>query len=970
MFNVGDKYQDFVVKKVVPVDELQATLFELEHVPTGALVMHMSCDDPENLFCLSFETLPSSSNGVAHILEHTVLCGSRKFPVKDPFFAMTRRSLNTFMNALTGADFTCYPAASQVEKDFYHLLDVYLDAVFHPLLKKESFLQEGCRLELQDPKNLKGLKWKGIVYNEMKGALASADARLWHAVMHSLVPQLTYAHVSGGDPEVIPTLSYEELLHFHETYYHPSRCLFFFYGNLSLKKHLDFLIEKVLAHCSKLPPLPPPPRQPRFSMPIEREGFYPATEMENGSPSTLIAWGWLTVPIQDQETLLALTLLDAVLMETDASPLKLALLQSGLCTSAEAYLDHDMSEIPYLIVCKGCKQENVEALQDLLLRTLQEILNQGIPPHLIEAALHQLEFSRTEISGDHAPFGLTLFMRSALAKQHGCPPENALLIHTLFDKLRKKLEDPLYLTGVLRKEIASNLHRVRLVMQPKKNLAQLEAAQEEANLRQMEDALPEAEKHKIVKEMEALHKHQQQIERQNLDCLPKVTLSDVPVLAKDFPLKERGRVFSHTCFTNHIVYADWALELCHLTEEELPFAQLLCTLLPELGIGKRDYIHNLEYLQSHVGGFSMNMGLFPHMDNPHQLKPALLIRGKALERNAKELFTLFKEFAEKGRLDETARIEDLLLQMNTNLQHRLQKNSLRYATQIALSGISISAKISEKWQGLSYVKWIQEIVAHLPQTLPPLIEKLKELQSRLFASPQGELVIACDETLLTKLEVEDFFGLFTLPSRPFTPWNNNLSLDKIASQGRALATPVAFTTQAFAAPSYLHPHAPALQVATHLLDNKILHPKIREEGGAYGCGAQYSPMAGHFTLYAYRDPHLASTLKIFREAVAIIAGGDFEASDLEEAQLEAIQQLETPVPPGGRAAAAYTWRREGKLLIHRQHYRDRLLALTPQELKLAVKKELLGKIEQSIVVTFANKELLEKEGSPLPIIPL
>lgn len=228
MFNVGDRYQGFFVKKVVPIEELKATLLELEHLPTGAQVMQIACDDPENLFCLSFETHPYNSNGVAHILEHTVLCGSRKFPIKDPFFSMTRRSLNTYMNALTGADFTCYPAASQVEKDFYNLLDVYLDAVFHPQLKKESFLQEGLRLEFQDPKHLKGLVWKGIVYNEMKGALASPDVRLWHAVMRALMPQLTYAHTSGGDPEMIPTLSYEELLQFYETHYHPSRCLFFF----------------------------------------------------------------------------------------------------------------------------------------------------------------------------------------------------------------------------------------------------------------------------------------------------------------------------------------------------------------------------------------------------------------------------------------------------------------------------------------------------------------------------------------------------------------------------------------------------------------------------------------------------------------------------------------------------------------------------------------------------------------------
>jgi Zn-dependent M16 (insulinase) family peptidase len=242
---VGDTYLDYEVTKYMHIDELQCILRELVHKPSGAQIMHIENDDPENLFCLSFKTLPSSSNGAAHILEHTVLCGSKKFPVKDPFFSMTRRSLNTFMNAMTGADFTCYPAASQVEKDFYNLFDVYLDAVFHPEIKELSFLQEGCRLEFSKPHNPKtSLEFKGIVFNEMKGSLSSPDSRLWHAMLEQLTPDLPYAHNSGGDPKDIPSLTYQQLIDFYENFYHPSRCLFFLYGNLSLKNHLDFLHEK------------------------------------------------------------------------------------------------------------------------------------------------------------------------------------------------------------------------------------------------------------------------------------------------------------------------------------------------------------------------------------------------------------------------------------------------------------------------------------------------------------------------------------------------------------------------------------------------------------------------------------------------------------------------------------------------------------------------------------------------------
>ncbi len=351
---IGERYGDFVVTKCLEISELNCTLKELKHEPSGAQVMHIANDDPENLFCLSFKTYPASSNGAAHILEHTVLCGSRKFPVKDPFFSMNKRSLNTFMNALTGSDFTCYPAASLNEKDFYNLMDVYIDAVFHPELKKMSFLQEGHRLEFTDPKDPKTpLEYKGIVFNEMKGSLSSVDTRLWHALMQSLVPDLPYAFNSGGDPRFIPELTYPELIAFHETFYHPSRCLFFFYGNLPLRQHLDFIAEKALKNVPSLPPIPPLKKQRRFTAPIHREMRYPVSESDALSERAIIAFSYLTAELLDQEEVLALSVLDCVLMETDASMLKSALMESGLCIHAEGYMDTEMSEVPYAMSVKG-----------------------------------------------------------------------------------------------------------------------------------------------------------------------------------------------------------------------------------------------------------------------------------------------------------------------------------------------------------------------------------------------------------------------------------------------------------------------------------------------------------------------------------------------------------------------------------------------------------------------------------------
>ena len=344
---VGDRYGHFVVTRLKEIPEIQSTLIELEHEPTGAQILQIANDDDENLFNLSFRTHPAKSNGVAHILEHTVLCGSRKFPVRDPFFSMSRRSLNTFMNALTGPDFTCYPASTQVTKDFYNLLEVYLDAVFHPTLSKLSFLQEGHRLEFLKPDDPNSpLVFKGIVFNEMKGAMASPDARLSEAIMQALYPDLTYGFNSGGEPHEIISLTYEELKAFHAKFYHPSRCLFYFYGNLPIEKHLDFLQKHALDKVAKQPPLPFLPAQPRFSSKVTVKCPYPIYEEEEIAKKSLVGMAWLTCSILDQEELLALTVLDVVLSGTDAAPLKMALLKSGLCKQADSSIETEMSDIP------------------------------------------------------------------------------------------------------------------------------------------------------------------------------------------------------------------------------------------------------------------------------------------------------------------------------------------------------------------------------------------------------------------------------------------------------------------------------------------------------------------------------------------------------------------------------------------------------------------------------------------------
>jgi Zn-dependent M16 (insulinase) family peptidase len=962
---VGQGYKDFVITKYLPLNELQSALIELVHEPTGARVTHIANDDPENLFCLSFQTLPYSSNGIAHILEHTVLCGSRKFPIKDPFFAMTRRSLNTYMNALTGQDFTCYPASSQVEKDFYNLLEVYLDAVFHPELKHVSFLQEGHRLEFVDPKNPKGpLQFQGVVYNEMKGAMSSIESRLWEALAKRLIPDLPYSHNSGGDPKAIPSLTYQELIDFHQEFYHPSRCLFFFYGNLPLVKHLDF-IEKTLAHSKRIVPVPPLPIQTRFDTPVIASDRYPINEQESLEKKTQVIFSWLTTAISNQGEILALSILESILTDTDASPLTMALLKSGLCTQVESSLDVEMSEIPWTIVCKGCEAKDADKLQKILFETLKNVT---FTPEEIEASIHQEEFQRTEIGAEGVPFGLTLFMRAALIKQHGSEPENALLIHSLFDELRAHLQDPAYLKDLMQKYLIDNTHFVRLTLKPDPLLGKEEVEEEQKRLSEIRARLTEAEEKKIVEQSAKLAAYQEEVENQCLDCLPKVTLKDVPAHARDFPLIDKGTALHHSCFTNHILYADLIFELPELKVEELPLLSLFAKLLPELGCGGRDYAETLAYQQSYIGGFDASLALHVTQADPDVCRPAFSLRGKALYRNSEKLFRLFSDFVTSIDLTDKERIQEWLSQHATEQQERLSRAAMNYAIQTSLSGLSIPSFVFDQWHGIPYyhsvLKWAKKCD-------DKFIDSLKQMAAKVLGVQNYHLVLTCDEEQYVRLEKSKFYD-FKMPNKTYQPWTGKYKLPKPEAQARFIAAPVAFTSLGMRTISYNNPDSPLLLVSTELMENLILHKEIREKGGAYGSGANYTPSTGNFHFSSYRDPHLKSTVEAFHKALEKISNQKFNDRELEEAKLGVLQTLDSPIPPGNRAMVAYSWKRAGRSYELREEFRKKVLTATGEEVANAVKEHLLGK--EGVLVSFLGKDLYEKEKknlkNPLVVLPI
>lgn len=961
-------YRDFRVVKLVPIPEINCILRILEHGPSGAQVMHIENDDPENLFCLSFQTLPESSNGVAHILEHTVLCGSKKFPIKDPFFAMTRRSLNTFMNALTGSDFTCYPAASQIPQDFYNLLEVYIDAVFHPKLSELSFRQEGHRLEFEDTDNPESaLVHRGIVFNEMKGVMNSASSRLHEVMYAALFPNLTYGYNSGGDPKDIPHLSYEELIAFHTKFYHPTHCLFFFCGDMPLKNHLDFILEHALKGVQKAEPLAKIPLQERFRKPLSLTASYPLAPHEDPKDKTMIAFGCLTCHVLEQEACLALSILEIILLETDASPLKHALLHSGLCKQVSSYIDTEISEVPFLIQMKGCQSEDADKLEQLLRSTLEQIIKEGISKTAVENAIHQLEFHRSEITGDYAPFGLSLFMRSALLKQHGGLPESGLMIHSLFDDLRKK--DSSYYTNLIKQYLLDNPHFVRVVLVPDKELENRELNEERKVLKEMQERLSAEEKIQLVEKANRLKAYQKALEEEDEDVLPKISLTDVPKDARKFSLStsQAGNleVLHHRCFTNEIVYADLVFDLPSISLEDLPFVRLITVLLPQLGAGRRNYQENLEYLQANTGGLSTYISLNLQAQNHNEFHPTFHIRGKALHRKAEYLFPLLHETAQSPDFQDIDRIKTIIMKHYTNIESSLNSGALKYAINLSGSNLNLPSKIAEAWYGLSYYWFLRELTTDFDKNKESIADNLRRIKDLILCVGQPHLVLSCDEHISELLKKQRYYGLEEIKAKPSSAWDFNYPLFHMNSEGRLISSPVAFIGKVFETVSYIHEDAAALNIAACLFDNLILHPKIREQGGAYGGGATSNTLSGNFYFYSYRDPNIFSSLEAFKESVEAIAQGKFEDSDLEEAKLEIIQGLDSPISPGSRADVAFSWLNEGKTDAIRQNFRNKILALTRGDVIQSIERQIIPNFPKGADIVFAGRDLLEKENKLL-----
>ena len=583
MHTTNNQHPAFQLQRSEHIDSLGVEVQEYQHIQTGALHYHIAAENEENVFLVAFRTVPEDNTGVAHILEHTALCGSEKYPVRDPFFMMTRRSLNTFMNAFTSSDWTAYPFASQNRKDYFNLLDVYLDAVFFSRLDPLDFAQEGHRVEFEESGNSDSpLVYKGVVFNEMKGAMSSPVSTLWQTLTRYLFPSTTYHFNSGGDPEAIPDLSYEELLAFYKSHYHPSNSVLMTFGDIPVAELQQRFEDQALKRFEKLDEVIVVDDEKRYFSPLRVEEGY-ALDQEDSSDKTHHVMGWLLGPSIDLEEQLKAHLLSRVLLDNSASPLRYALESSdlGMSPSPLCGLEDSNREMGFMCGIEGSEPERADAFEQLVLDTLQQVAEQGVPQEHVEAALHQLELSQREISGDGYPYGMNLILASLSSAIHRGDPIALLNLDPVLEKLREAIKDRNFIPQLVQQLLLDNQHRVRLTLRPDSQLAQRRDQSEAAILEQIRSSMDDLDKQAVIDQAAALEARQHQIDDESI--LPKVTIEDVPAGMRIPQGSEQLQDdFSYNFYaqgTNGLVYQQAVIELPDLSEAEQQLIPLYITCL-------------------------------------------------------------------------------------------------------------------------------------------------------------------------------------------------------------------------------------------------------------------------------------------------------------------------------------------------------------------------------------------------------
>lgn len=960
----NDEIHGFRITGVTPVPEIRVTAYEATHAVTGARLLHLHGEDRENWYAVTFRTPPADSTGVAHILEHSVLAGSQRFPVRDAFNELGKGTLRTFLNAFTAPDFTCYPMASQVRADFYNLATVYTDLVFRPLLRKSTFMQEGHHLEIDDDGHL---SISGIVYNEMKGAYASADNMTERATLQTLFPDTAYGFESGGDPDRIPDLTYEGFREFHRRYYSASNARIFLYGDIPIADHLAFLSEQLASH-SRIEVDSSVPEQRRWESPRSRREEFPVEPDEPLEKKAMVNVAWLTAPMSDSAERLVLEVLAEALVGNAAGPLRKVLIESGLGEdlTTSTGLQSWYRQIPFVVGLRGTEPDRAEEIERLALATLDQLAREGLPRDLLEAAFHQVEYAGRSIPPHR---GLIMLFRLMPVWLHDLDPLDPLRFPTLVEDLRRRWEaEPRLFADAARRWLVDNPHRLRLVSAPSRTAAAEFDARVESRLRRLADGMSETDKAEVRQVADALREEQRAAEPpEALATLPRLRIEEIPREAETIPTAERredgSAIQEHDLFTNGIVYLDLAFDVSDLAEEEHDLLSLFGAVSTEMGAGGQDYAEFATRKALVTGGVGIDLRARERARGGSTLQ-LLTLRASALRRNVPKMIGVLRDVLLRGDLADTARLHDILSEERNGLRAALVPRGHSYAWRAAASSLSTAAWRDEQWHGVTQLRRLNRLFKQFEAEVEPLRGRLAALRSRVFRRGRLNVNLTGDAESLraTKEPLADLFA--ALPAGGEAAGAREATAP-VRRRGVGVSGKVCYVARVMRVPKYVEPGAPELMTLANHLSDGVLYKKIRVEGGAYGGSAQYNPNLGHLAFLSYRDPNLEKTVEVYDRCLEMFLEEPLDDDTVRKTVIGTVADLDRPMNPATKGYVAFDRRIAGITDEDRQRFRDAVLAIDAAALRRAAVEILRPAMAEARQAVLASKERIEAANATL-----
>lgn len=952
---------ELVTKQDIP--DIHSMGYLLKHKKSGARVMVLENDDENKVFNIAFRTPPADSTGVAHILEHSVLCGSKKFPLKDPFVELVKGSLNTFLNAMTYPDKTMYPVASCNDQDFKNLMHVYLDAVFFPNIyeKEEIFCQEGWHYELEDVDS--PLTLNGVVYNEMKGAFSSPEDVLDREVFNSLFPDTPYGVESGGDPKCIPDLKYSEFLSFHSRYYHPSNSYIYLYGNMDAAERLNWMDEEYLSKYDAMPVTSVIARQEPFDKMKELVMEYPITEKEPEEQNSYLAYNVVTGDSLDVERCTAFEVLDYTLLSAPGAPVKQALLDAGMGKDIMGSYEDGIYQPFFSIVAKNADPANKEKFVQLIQDTLGEIAEKGIDKKAIAAGINYMEFRFREADFSSFPkglmYGIDVFDSWLYDDKK---PFDYLKRLDIFASLKEKAKTR-YFEELIEEYLLSNTHASIVVVNPKRGLAAKREKELEDKLAAYKDSLTLEEKERLAAETKHLKEYQDEPETEE-------ALRTIPLLTRKDISKEGAKLYNtpkqvgdtlvlyHDLYTNGIGYLDLLFDTKAVPESLIPYLGILKSVLGYVDTEHYTYSQLFNEINARSGGILFGLQVFGNAEKPQDNKHMAGVKAKALYEDIPFVFEMIREILCTSKFEDDKRLYEILAKMKSRMQMSMASAGHSTAVARALSYFSENAYFQEKTTGIDFYKFLDELETNFQEKKEDLKEKLKELMVYVFRPENLTVSYTADQKGCRGLEEEVQKLKAVLCTKEIMPGSFAPVLE-VKNEGFQTSGQVQYVAAAGNFREVGYSYTGALRILKVMLSYEYLWTNIRVKGGAYGCMSSFRRNGDGF-LVSYRDPNLVKTLEVFRKTGEFIRSFDADEREMTKYIIGTISEMDVPMTPSGKGNlslnAWFSKVTEEDMAKERQE----ILEAQPEDIrKLAGIVDAM--MEQNRICVVGSEEKLEQE---------